>query len=67
MTEPIPWNEDEFYGRYVITLRIDTGTVDEMLAIVRRLREVAPGLGLGYELESTNVVGFFRERAAGNQ
>jgi hypothetical protein len=52
------WMEDDFYGRYEITLTVDVGTTDQMLAASKAMREFAATLDvLGYETKAVYVVG----------
>jgi NAD(P)H-dependent FMN reductase len=54
----IEWLEDDFYGRYEITLTVDVGTTDQMLAASKAMREFASTLDvLGYETQAVCVVG----------
>jgi hypothetical protein len=53
----VEWLEDEFEGRYVMTLRVDTGNRAQMLELTNRARVFARELNaLGFRLDVDYVL-----------
>ena len=54
----VDWTEDELYGRYEVSLKMDFGGLEQAMVASQHLRELArEQMMLGYELDVRTIIG----------